>query len=69
MVNDVVVARVAPLVAGRRFMLAGDWNVVKGLFAAGAMHDSPASMNLLCYEPRYHTAAGTGVGCGFAYWQ
>jgi hypothetical protein len=29
-VNDVVVARLAPLVEGRRFLLAGDWNVARG---------------------------------------
>lgn len=49
-------------------MIYGTSEIRNWLFAAGAMHDSEASMHLLCYEPCYRSPAGTGVGCGFAYW-
>jgi hypothetical protein len=39
------------------------------LVAAGAMHDSDVSMNLVCYEPCYRSPAGTGCACAFAYWK
>ena len=37
--------------------------------AAGAMHDGPTKMTLVAYEPMYRSPAGTGCGCGFAYWK
>lgn len=38
------------------------------LVMAGAMHDTEASMNLVCYAPCYRTPAGTGCAATFGYW-
>ena len=54
---------------GEERTVYGTSEIRNWLFAAGAVHDSPAQMNLLSYEPCYRTVAGTGVGCGFAYWK
>jgi len=54
---------------GEERCVYGTSEIRNWLFAAGAMHDSPAQMNLVAYEPCYRSAAGTGVGCGFAYWK
>jgi hypothetical protein len=39
------------------------------MVAAGACHESDTAMNLVAYEPCYRSVAGTGCGCGFAYWR
>ena len=54
---------------GEERCVYGTSEIRNWLFAAGAMHDSPAQMNLVAYEPCYRSPAGTGVGCGFAYWK
>ena len=36
---------------------------------AGAMDEGSSEMTLVAYEPMYRSPAGTGCGCGFAYWR
>ena len=51
-----------------RFM-SGTSEVRNWAVVAGAMEGTDKEMKLIDYVPCYRSAAGTGVGMGFAEWQ